>query len=237
MSRIIKSKFNKERVVPPLLAKNEAQKLALQAFAQKQIVILSGSAGTGKSTLMCWWAAKLWRTGQVDTIIITRPYQPLGKDIGAVPGSSFEKLLPYCMPMLMKFKEYLGVNVLKNSLVTSDVDFLFRTLSGIHIVPIEKIQGMSFNERTIILLDEAQSTTMSQMKAATTRLETGCQLIIAGDKVQTSLNQRNGLEMIENILINHPHEDSRIVRFTPADNCRAGISGWLADIYEQQDKW
>jgi len=235
--RKIKEKFQESRFIPPLIAKNEAQKQALQAFAQKQIVILSGSAGTGKTELMSYWAAKLWREGKLDTVVITRPYQHLGKDYGAVPGSDFEKLLPFVMSMLLKFKRYLGGNVLQAALKNTPDDLLFRDISGINIVPIEKIQGLSFNDRTIVLADELQNATPAQVKALVTRLEDGSQLIIAGDPIQSALPGKNGLRMLIDTLTNIHHQDISVIHFTPDDNCRSGISGWFANIFEQDDRW
>lgn len=237
MSRPIKTKFQEERIIPLLQAKNESQRKALKAFTQKQVVVLSGSAGSGKSLLACWWAAKQWREGSIDTIVITRPYQALGKDTGSLPGDDFSKNLPFCMSMLMKFKHFLGPKVLENALKTTPQDFLFKEVSGINIIPIEKIQGLSFNNKTLIICDEAQNSSPEQMKALLTRLEEGCQLIITGDKVQSAIKGKNGLSMLEEILTNVLHPDIAIISFTPEDNCRSGVSGWFANIFEQDRQW
>jgi phosphate starvation-inducible PhoH-like protein len=201
------------------------------------MVVLSGSAGVGKSELMCWWASKRWLEGNINNIIITRPHQHLGNDYGAVTGNDTMKLMPFCMSMLMKFKKYLGVGILRNNFRMEVGEQLFEEVSGIAIVPIEKIQGMSFDNKTIILADEIQSATPAQVKSLTTRMEEGCQLIIAGDKTQSPLRGENGLAMLEKVLDRYPHEDSEIIRFTTADNCRSGISGHLADVFEKEGTW
>lgn len=237
--RVIKEKFEEERAarVLPLVAKNEAQKKALKAFGEKQLIVLSGSAGTGKSELMCWWASKLWLEGVIDNIVICRPHQSLGNDYGAVTGNDTLKLLPFCMSMMMKFKKYLGYGILKNNFRMEITDGLFQEASGIQIVPIEKIQGLSFSSKTIILADELQNATAAQIKALVTRSEEGCQLICAGDTKQSALGSQNGLMTLEQALRLHPHEDAEIIKFTPKDNCRSGISGHLANIFEQEGNW
>lgn len=237
--REIKEKFIEERTVRvlPLLAKNEAQKKALKAFAEKQLIVLSGSAGAGKSELMCWWASKLWLEGTIDNIVICRPHQSLGNDYGAVTGNDTLKLLPFCMSMMMKFKKYLGYGILKNNFRMELVEGLFQEASGIQIVPIEKIQGLSFGPKTIILADELQNATSAQIKALVTRAEEGCQLIGAGDPRQSAIGSSNGLVLLEQALRLHPHADAEIVKFTPKDNCRSGISGHLANIFEQEGNW
>lgn len=237
--RVIKEKFEEERVakVLPLMAKSEAQKEALKAFTEKQLVILSGTAGTGKSELMCWWASKLWLEGTIENIVICRPHQSLGNDYGAVTGNDTLKLLPFCMSMMMKFKKYLGYGILKNNFRMEITEGLFQEAAGISIIPIEKIQGLSFSNKTIILADELQNATGAQIKALVTRAEEGCQLICAGDKMQSALGGENGLAKLEKVLGYHPHEDATIVRFTPKDNCRSGVSGHLANLFEQEGNW
>lgn len=237
--REMKDKFAEERRnrVPPLTAKSENQKKALRAFNTKPLVVLSGSSGSGKTMLMCWYASKLWLEGKIDNIVITRPYQHLGADYGAIKGDDFQKLLPFVMSMLTKFKDFLGVGILRNNLRTTVEDGLFNEVSGIEVVPVEKIQGRSFNNRTIILADEFQNVTPAQMKSVVTRMEEGCQLFIAGDPIQTALRGKNGLSMLEDILAKNKHEDAEVIKFTPEDNCRSGISGFLANLFEKEGEW
>lgn len=234
-----KEKFVEDRKnsIKPLQAKNENQKKALRAFTDKQLVVLAGSAGVGKSEMMCWWASKLWLEGKINNIVIVRPHQQLGQDYGAVKGNDSEKLLPFCMSMLMKFKKYLGVGVLRNSFKMEVSDMLFNEVSGINIIPIEKCQGLSFGEDTIIIADELQNATPAQVKALVTRAEEGCQIICAGDLTQSALKGENGLAVLERVLGSFPHKDAEIVRFTTSDNCRSGISGHLADVFEKEGGW
>ena len=238
-NRVVKEKFMQERIrsIVPLAAKNEHQRQALEAFKVKPLVVLSGSAGVGKSELMCWWASKLWLEGKIDTIVITRPHQSLGNDYGAVTGNDAMKLLPFCMSMLMKFKKYLGVGVLRNNFQMEVAEGLFQEARGISIIPVEKIQGLSFNERTIVLGDELQNATPAQVKALVTRCEEGAQLICAGDKLQSALHAKNGLAMLEDILVKYPTDDAAVVHFTPKDNCRSGVSGHLASAFEKEGTW
>lgn len=232
-------KFQEERVrqVIPLTAQNQHQKDALAAFTEKQLIGLFGSAGCGKTELACWWASKLWKEGKVDNIVITRPYKHLGADYGATKGNDAEKLLPFCMSILMKLKKYLGTGVLKNNFKMDGFEELFTEASGIQIVPLEKIQGLSYNNKTIIIADELQNATIAQVKALATRPEEGCQVLMAGDNTQSAIQGKNGLSYIENCLEHNPHSAAQIVHFTPEDNCRKGIAGHLTRVFEQEGKW
>ena len=237
--KVVKEKFQEERKrnIIPLTAKNDNQKLALYAFTQKQLIGLYGSSGVGKSELMCWWACKQWLEGKVDNIVITRPYKHLGGDYGATKGNDSEKLLPFCMSMLMKIKKYLGVGILRNNFKLDGFDDLFAEANGIQIVPIEKIQGMSYSPRTIILADEIQNATISQVKSLATRCEEGCQLLLTGDPKQSALQGENGLSYLVRKLEENPHELAEVVTFNPEDSCRNGISGHLTKVFEMDGQW
>lgn len=223
--------------VKPLVAQNDNQRKTLKAFTNKQLIVQSGSAGVGKTELACWWASKLFLEGKIDNIVITRPHQHLGNDYGAIRGSDAEKLLPFCMSILMKLKKYLGVGVLRSNFKMDGFDDLFAEASGIMIVPIEKIQGLSFNHRTILIGDEIQNATVPQVKALTTRMEEGCQLLICGDGRQTALSGMNGLDYLERIMMMYPHEDVEVVQYTPEDNCRKGVAAHLTRAFEEQGNW
>lgn len=65
----------------------------------------------------------------------------------------------------------------------------------------------------------------------------GCQLICAGDNYQSALTGTSGLARLEQAIREHPHEDATIIRFPPKDNCRSGIAGHLAGIFEKEGGW
>lgn len=232
-------KFQEERkaVVIPLTAKNQNQKRALKALSEKQVVVLSGSAGCGKSTLAVWWATKQYLEGNIDNIVFTRGEKGLGAT-PPVPGNDTEKMMTLCLPMLLKAKEYLGVGILRNNLCMQDVDFLFSEVKGFMVFPMAKMGGMSFNERTVVICDEAQASEISQIKALATRPEAGCQVIICGDTTQTPIKGRqNGLAYLEDKMMKHPYEGAEIIKFRPEDCCREGWTAHISQIFETDGIW
>jgi phosphate starvation-inducible PhoH-like protein len=233
-------KFQEERKgnIQPLVAQNDNQKLALKAFTEAQLNVLSGSAGTGKTLLAVWWACKQWLDGNVDNIIITRPDKGLG-ETPPTPGNDTEKLLIFVLPMLMKMKQFLGAGVLRNNLRMVDTDIIFNDASGIQVVPMAKLGGMSFSSKTVVIADEVQAATIPQVKALATRLEEGCQLIITGDTTQSPVKDgtENGLAYLERKLMTNPHELASVVKFTPEDSCRHGITAHLTRIFEEDGTW
>lgn len=231
------SRDRKDKKIAPLTAKNDRQKKALSALANKQLVVLSGSAGTGKTELICWWGCKLWLECKIDNIIITRPYKHLGADYGSTKGNDAEKLLPFCMSILNKLKKYLGVGVLKNNFKMDGFDNLFCEADGIQIVPIEKIQGMSYDDRTLIIADELQNAEISQVKALATRAEEGCRILCAGDPFQTALKQKNGLIYLEHILEKYPTDLAEVIHFEKTDVVRGGLASHLVQAFEEEGVW
>ena len=233
------AKYQEERkaCIVPLTAKNENQREALRAFVEKQCIILSGSSGSGKTTLALWWACKQWLEGKIDNIVLTRGEKGLGST-PPVPGNDTEKMLTMCLPMLLKMKQFLGVGILRNNLKMEHRDFLFDEVSGFMVMPMSKLGGMSFNERTILIADEQQASDVAQMKALCTRPEGGCQIIICGDTTQTPhKNQENGLQYIERKLTDKPYAGSKVIKFTPDDNCRTGFTEHVTRIFEEDGIW
>lgn len=232
-------KFQEERVakVIPLVAKSENQKAALRALAEKQFIALVGSSGSGKTTLAVWWACSQFLKGNIDNIIFTRGEKGLGAT-PPVPGNDTEKMLTMCLPMLLKAKEFLGVGILRNNLCMQDTDFLFDEVKGFMVFPMSKLGGMSFDSRTIIICDEAQSAEIAQIKALATRAEGGCQVIVCGDTTQTPIKGReNGLTYLERKMFERPYEDSAVIKFSPKDCCRDGWTAHITAVFEEDGIW
>lgn len=226
----------KERIIP-LTAKTDNQRKALAALDRNQLVVLSGTAGSGKTTLAVWNACKRYLKGEIDNIIFTRGEKGLGAT-PPVPGNDTEKMLQMVLPMLLKAKEFLGAGMLKNNLCMGEMDFLFGHNKGFMVIPMAKLGGMSFDDRTVIICDEAQASTIPQMAALVTRAEQGCQVVVCGDTKQTPIKGiKNGLQDLEEIMFSDPYEDSEIIKFQPADSQRKGLSAHYAAVYERRGTW
>lgn len=236
-SQILEDIKYRDRQIKPLQAKNERQRDALRQLEKKQMMCLVGASGSGKSQIASWYACKEWLRGSVDNIIITRPNKSMDGDDAAIPGTDFQKVLPYTMAILLKFKYYLGTGTLKNNLRQEMQDVLFNDISGIQVYSLEKLNGFSFDSRTIIICDEAQSSTIGQMKSLVTRCEKGAKLIICGDLLQGAIGPKNGLSFILDRIERNPHEDIGVVKFRAEDCCREGISAHFTEMFEREGMW
>lgn len=217
--------------VPNLLPKTENQALAIKYLTSgKDLTVLAGNAGSGKTYLSCWWAAKQYLDGNIDKIIITRPNEVNGKDGGAVPGTDLDKLRPLVAPMLENLYDFLGYTRVESLL--GDAFY-----STIEVAPIEKVAGRSIRPRTVVIGDELQLSQIKQMRSLTTRVEEGCQLILLGDPKQAVHGGENGLSYIVETIEKNPLELDEmvgVVKFTKDDCVRGGLAGAMVRIFDDQ---
>jgi len=209
-----KEKFSEERTVKKLEPKTEAQFYYLESLNNNTITVATGHAGVGKSYVSAYSAASLLLLGKIEKIIVTRPYAHLGKDYGATPGTDWEKLEPFCRPMLDTIKKVVGEGRYN----------YFVEKGMIEISPLEKIQGRSFDEKCCILADECQNATKPQLISLVTRLGDGVKfLALMGDPRQSINRGENALDWIVRFFERNKISDIGICYFTEEDCVRSGI--------------
>ena len=220
--------------------RTSTQIAAWDSLKKKQLVILAGSAGTGKTEMAVARASELLLSGKVKNLYISRPYKHLGKDYGAIRGGDSEKLLPFVLPLLMKLKKYCGSDFMRENFTMGGFDDLFSDKTGVSIMPVEKIQGMSFCDSDLVIVDEAQNCEVSQIKSLVTRLEKGCSMILCGDELQSAVNGENGLNHLLGLWESSKEDLSRfqsVFKF-PAEDCqRTGVSSVYTRIFEEEGAW
>jgi len=196
----------------PIRAINEAQGHYLSSIRQNVITFGVGPAGTGKSYCAGGYAADKLRDKEVDKLIITRPCVEAGESLGFLPGELEDKFAPYIDPFREILNERLG---------KSFVDYLIKH-KRIDAKPLAYMRGNTF-KNCIVILDEAQNTTPTQMKLFLTRIGENCKVIIDGDIQQKDIRQQSGLadaidrlSQIKNVgVVNFDADDivrSRIVK-------------------------
>lgn len=223
--RVIKEKFKEQRTIAPLTAKTATQKQYLHDLATNKIVVASGHAGCGKSFCSSYYAAQLLASGEIEKIYITRPYSHLGNDYGATPGTDFEKLYPFCRPMLDNIKKVLGKNY---------YDYCIEK-EIIEISPTEKIQGRSFDEPCVLLADEMQNATKPQILSIITRIGEGVKfLALMGDPRQSIHPGDNALDWITDFFERNKIKDVGVTHFSERDCVRSGIVREILVAFERE---
>jgi len=204
--------------VEPLRALTEAQGHYLTAIDSSTITFGVGPAGTGKTYVAGGYAAELLKDGEIEKIIITRPGVEAGESFGFLPGELEEKYAPYIEPFLDVLNERLG---------KSQVAY-FRSHGRIVASPLCFMRGKTFKD-CVVILDEAQNATPTQMKLFLTRIGQNCKVIVDGDITQKDILGKSGLEDAIKRLRRVP--GVRVVNFEVEDIVRHGIVRDIIEAY------
>ena len=148
----------------------------------KMIVFAIGPAGTGKTMLAVQWAIDQLKYGSADKIIITRPAVSVDEEHGFLPGDLNEKMAPWTKPIFDVIAENFNAREIEN----------FIKEGVIETSPLAYMRGRTF-KNAVVVADEMQNATPSQMKMLLTRLGTGSKMVVTGDLQQADRPSNNGL--------------------------------------------
>jgi phosphate starvation-inducible PhoH-like protein len=175
-------KPSRVEIVPRNLAQEEY--LEMLRDENKAIVFAMGAAGTGKTLLATLYAIEQLQQGNVKKIVITRPAVSVDEQHGFLPGSLVEKMAPWVIPIMDVFKEYFSVYALEKMLKEEVIE----------IAPLAFMRGRNL-KNCIVLADEMQNATQSQMKMLLTRISDNSRMIVTGDLRQHDRGyESNGLK-------------------------------------------
>lgn len=159
---------------------DEEQKKAKALILEKDITIVMGQPGTGKSLLISQIALDLLFTHQVKKIIVTRPIVTVGEDLGFLPGDKEAKLAPYIEGVLDHMIKLCGEDKKILKMIEE---------REMEVGPIGFVRGRNF-ENAVVICEEAQNATDHQLKALQTRICPGTKLIFSGDLNQVDLKHK-----------------------------------------------
>jgi phosphate starvation-inducible protein PhoH len=197
--------FDRKAVRP----RTPTQAMYLKALDHSEVVFGIGPAGTGKTYLAVAAAVAALRAKKVDRIVLVRPAVEAGESLGFLPGDMQEKVDPYLRPMYDALADLMSYDKMRR----------FLEMGVIEIAPLAFMRGRTLSN-AFVILDEAQNTTVRQMKMFLTRLGLNSRAVITGDLTQIDLRapETSGLVRIQSIL-SHV-SDIRFVYFHPEDVVR-----------------
>jgi len=190
-------------------ARTPTQAEYLKALEEHDVVFAIGPAGTGKTYLAVASAVHALRQKKVDRIVLVRPAVEAGESLGFLPGDMQEKVDPYLRPMYDALADLMSYDKMRR----------YIELGVIEIAPLAFMRGRTLHN-SYVILDEAQNTTVRQMKMFLTRMGVNSRAVITGDVTQIDLKDpdSSGLVKIQSILGMVP--GLRFIYFHPEDVVR-----------------
>lgn len=201
-----------------------SQQHYLRSIADYDISFGVGPAGTGKTYLAVASAVEALERDEVRRIILTRPAVESGERLGFLPGDLSQKIDPYLRPLYDALYEMLGFEKVAR-LIERNV---------IEVAPLAYMRGRSLNE-SFIILDEAQNTSVEQMKMFLTRIGFGSKVVVTGDVTQIDLPkaQLSGLRQVIDVL--SKVDGLSFSFFTPKDVVRHPLVQRIVEAYDEND--
>ena len=197
----------------------------LRNIQTHDIVFGIGPAGTGKTYLAVACAVAAFETEQVNRVVLVRPAVEAGERLGFLPGDLAQKIDPYLRPLYDALYEMLGFERV-GKLIERNV---------IEVAPLAYMRGRTLNE-SFIILDEAQNTTVEQMKMFLTRIGFGSTAVVNGDITQIDLprGQRSGLRHVIDVLTQCGGDQLQLS--SPRRMwCRHPLVARILDAYEEHE--
>jgi len=196
----------------------------VSSIKQRDLTFGIGPAGTGKTFLAVAAAVEALESEQVQRLVLVRPAVEAGERLGFLPGDMMQKVDPYLRPIYDALYEFLGIERV-GKLVERNV---------IEIAPLAYMRGRTLNHSCVIM-DEAQNTTVEQMKMFLTRIGFGSKAIVTGDITQVDLpkHQLSGLKHVQTVL--QGVDGVGFCKFTAADVVRHPLVQRIVAAYESAE--
>ncbi|MAG93794.1 MAG: phosphate starvation-inducible protein PhoH [Planctomycetaceae bacterium] len=205
--------------------RTEGQTKYVDAIRKSELIFAIGPAGTGKTYLAVAMAVEALKQNLIRKIVLVRPAVEAGESLGYLPGDLQAKINPYLRPLLDALNEMIDYDQIKR-LMEQDV---------IEVIPLAYMRGRTLNE-AFIILDEAQNTTVSQMKMFLTRMGQESKIVASGDITQVDLPSNSRCGLSDAIQRLKKIESVSVVRLTKADIVRHRLVQEIVRAYDEDSK-
>ena len=208
-----------------IIAKSKGQNEYIKSIDKFDVVFGIGPAGTGKTYLAVAKAVEALVNEEVNRIVLIRPVVEAGEHLGFLPGDIGQKIDPYLRPLY---------DVLYEMLCSERVAKLIEK-NSIELAPLAYMRGRTLSD-AFVIMDEAQNTTVAQMKMLLTRIGYGAKVVINGDVSQVDLPKgtysglKHALTILDNV------KGIAINKFTAKDIVRHPLVARIIDAYEKHER-
>lgn len=193
------------------------------AIRRHELVFAIGPAGTGKTYLAVAMAVEALKRREIRRIVLVRPAVEAGESLGFLPGDLQAKINPYLRPLLDALHEMMEYGAIK-TYMEQDV---------IEVVPLAYMRGRTLNE-AFVILDEAQNTTVAQMKMFLTRMGEGSRIVVSGDVTQVDLPQSTRSGLLDALMRLRDIRGVCVVEMDESDIVRHRLVQEIVQAYDEQ---
>ncbi|MBR6340786.1 MAG: PhoH family protein [Treponema sp.] len=209
--------------IKKIYPRSQHQAEYINLLQTKDMVFCTGSAGSGKTYLAVAEALRLVLSHKKNKLIITRPVVEAGESLGFLPGDLEQKINPYLRPLRDAMEAIISVETVRRL-----------TEAGIiEVAPLAYMRGRTLNN-AVIILDEAQNTSCSQMKMFLTRMGENSKMFITGDPTQTDLPKKTASGLAHSISVLYKIEDIGFMELTAEDVVRNRLVKKIVRAYENE---
>jgi phosphate starvation-inducible PhoH-like protein len=209
----------------PIKARTVNQQKLIDEYHTNDLLFAIGPAGSGKTYTAIALAVRAFKNKEVKRIILTRPAVEAGENLGFLPGDLKEKLDPYLRPLYDALMDMIHPRKLAD-LIEDGI---------IEIAPLAYMRGRTL-DNAFVILDEAQNTTVNQLKMFLTRMGKNAKFIVTGDITQIDLRPKNRSGLVQALKILQNIKGISIVTFDERDIIRHHLVKYIVDAYQNNFK-
>lgn len=209
----------------PVKARTPNQMRMVEAFYGNDLIFALGPAGTGKTYVAIALAVRALKNREIRRIVLTRPAVEAGERLGFLPGDLKEKLDPYLLPLYDALKDIIPAKRLQE----------FIDEGTIEIAPLAYMRGRTL-DRACVILDEAQNTSLGQLKMFLTRMGNDARFIVTGDATQIDLPVKSSSGLMKGIGIVEKIKGVSVIRFDHRDIVRHPLVTKIVKAFEKSEK-